>query len=70
MLTLGEYGVFGDDEGHFNGPTGVAFLPDGRVVVPDGYWNSRLVVRALGGGSTGAPRPTDLAAPGREEQET
>ncbi len=43
VLSLGEYGVFGDDEGHFNGPTGVAFLPDGRVVVSDGYWNSRLV---------------------------
>ena len=43
VLTLGEYGVHGDDETHFNGPTGVAFLPDGRVVVSDGYWNSRLV---------------------------
>ncbi len=30
VLTLGEYAVFGDDEGHFNGPTGIAFLPDGR----------------------------------------
>ena len=43
VLSLGEYGRFGDDEGHFNGPTGVAFLPDGRFVVSDGYWNSRLV---------------------------
>ena len=39
----GEYGVFGEDESHFNGPTGVAFLPNGDVVVSDGYWNSRLV---------------------------
>lgn len=43
VLALGEYGVYGDDESHFNGPTGVAFLPDGRFVVSDGYWNSRLV---------------------------
>ena len=45
VMKLGEYGVFGADEGHFNGPTGVAFLSDGRVVVSDGYWNSRLVER-------------------------
>ena len=43
VLTLGEYGTFGDDESHFNGPTGVAFLPGGDFVVADGYWNSRLV---------------------------
>ncbi len=43
VMKLGEYGVFGDDESHFNGPTGVAFLPDGGIVVSDGYWNSRLV---------------------------
>ena len=43
VLTLGEYGTFGNDESHFNGPTGVAFLPGGDVVVSDGYWNSRLV---------------------------
>jgi len=43
VFSLGEYGRFGSDERHFNGPTGVAFLPDGRFVVSDGYWNSRLV---------------------------
>ncbi len=43
VLTLGEYGTFGNDETHFNGPTGIAFLPDGHFVVSDGYWNSRLV---------------------------
>ena len=43
VMAVGEYGVWGDDEGHFNGPTGVAFLPDGRFVVSDGYWNSRLI---------------------------
>ena len=49
VLALGEYGVYGDDEGHFNGPTGVAFLPDGRFVVSDGYWNSRLIWFAADG---------------------
>ena len=43
VLTLGQYGRYGDDESHFNGPTGVAFLPNGDFVVSDGYWNSRLV---------------------------
>ena len=43
LMAVGEYGVWGDDPGHFNGPTGVAFLPDGRFVVSDGYWNSRLI---------------------------
>ena len=43
VLTLGEYGTYGDDESHFNGPTRVAFLPNGDFVVSDGYWNSRLV---------------------------
>ena len=43
VLTLGEYGRFGDDETHFNGPTSVAVLPNGDVVIGDGYWNSRLV---------------------------
>jgi len=43
VLTLGEYGKYGNDGSHFNGPTGVAFLPGGGFVVSDGYWNSRLV---------------------------
>ena len=43
VLTLGEYGRYGNDEAHFNGPTGVAFFSNGTVVVSDGYWNSRLV---------------------------
>ena len=43
VMSVGEYGVWGDDTEHFNGPTGVAFLRDGRFVVSDGYWNSRLV---------------------------
>ena len=43
VLTLGEYGTYGDDASHFNGPTGVAILPGGNFVISDGYWNSRLV---------------------------
>jgi DNA-binding beta-propeller fold protein YncE len=43
LMTLGEYGKAGSDAAHFNGPTGVAFLPNGDFVVSDGYWNSRLM---------------------------
>lgn len=43
ILTLGEYGQYGNDHSHFNGPTGIAFLPNGEFVVADGYWNSRLM---------------------------
>ena len=51
VMALGEFGVWGDQNSrdHFNGPTGMAFLPDGGVVVSDGYWNSRLVWFDKGG---------------------
>ena len=44
LLTLGERGVTGDDERHFNKPTDVAFAPNGDVYVSDGYGNSRVVM--------------------------
>lgn len=43
IFTLGQYGKWGTGPDTFNGPTGVASLPNGDVVVSDGYWNSRLV---------------------------
>ncbi len=43
IFTLGQHGKWGNGPDTFNGPTGVAFLPNGDVVVSDGYWNSRLV---------------------------
>ena len=45
VMALGEFGVWGDQNSrdHFNGPTGLSFLPDGGIVVSDGYWNSRVV---------------------------
>ena len=45
VMALGEFGVWGDENSrdHFNGPTSLGFLPDGGIVVSDGYWNSRLV---------------------------
>jgi DNA-binding beta-propeller fold protein YncE len=43
VQTLGEKGVAGDDERHFNRPADVAFLPDGSVLVADGYINSRVI---------------------------
>ena len=44
LMTLGEKNVPGDDETHFGGPQDVAFLPDGRVLVADGFINSRVVI--------------------------
>ena len=43
VMTLGEVGTPGDDEKHFNEPTDLAFLPDGSILVADGYVNSRVV---------------------------
>lgn len=44
LMTLGEKNVPGDDETHFGGPQDVAFLPDGRVLVADGFINSRVMI--------------------------
>ncbi len=43
-MMLGEKNVVGSDRTHFGQPQDVAFLPDGRVLVADGYENSRVVV--------------------------
>lgn len=43
LLTLGEFGQWGDGRDRFNGPTAVLVQDDGNIVVADGYWNSRLV---------------------------
>ena len=43
LLTLGEADRPGCDDGHFNGPTDVAFLPSGDVFISDGYGNRRVV---------------------------
>ena len=43
MMRLGEAGEPGCDEGHFDGPTDVAFLPSGDVFISDGYGNRRVV---------------------------
>lgn len=60
VMRLGEAAVWGDDEGHFNGPSGVAVSPNGDIWVSDGHrgGNNRLVrfrsdgtfVQAIGGG--------------------
>ncbi|MBL7037680.1 MAG: 6-bladed beta-propeller [Pirellulaceae bacterium] len=42
LLTLGEAGVAGCDESHFDGPTDMAFLPSGDVFISDGYGNRRV----------------------------
>ncbi len=43
LLTLGERGVAGDDDKHFNRPTAVAVSKDGSFYVSDGYRNSRVM---------------------------
>jgi peptidylamidoglycolate lyase len=43
LLTVGEAGVPGTDETHFNRPTDVAVAADGSFYVSDGYVNSRVV---------------------------
>lgn len=43
LLQLGEKGVSGTDQGHFNLPTDVAFAPNGDIYVSDGYANARVV---------------------------
>ena len=60
VMTIGEAGVHGDDETHFNGPSGVAVAPNGDIWIADGHrgGNNRIVrlasdgsfVRAIGGG--------------------
>ncbi|MDE0258554.1 MAG: hypothetical protein OXR82_09250 [Gammaproteobacteria bacterium] len=60
VMRIGEAGVHGDDETHFNGPSGVAISPEGDIWVADGHrgGNNRIVklapdgsfVLAVGGG--------------------
>lgn len=42
LLTVGEKGVPGWDEGHFNQPTDVVVTSNGEFYVSDGYVNSRV----------------------------
>ena len=44
LKTFGERNVSGTDEAHFGLPQDVGFLPDGRVLIADGYENSRVMV--------------------------
>ncbi len=49
LLTIGEAGVSGSDESHFNRPTDVAVAANGSFYVSDGYVNSRVVKFAADG---------------------
>lgn len=42
LLTLGERGVAGEDDRHFNKPADVAVAANGDIFVADGYGNSRV----------------------------
>ena len=60
LMRLGEAAVWGDDERHFNGPSGVVVAPSGEIWVSDGHrgGNNRIVkfssdgvfLLAVGGG--------------------
>jgi sugar lactone lactonase YvrE len=43
VMTIGELGVAGNDDKHFNEPTDLDWLPDGTFFVSDGYKNTRVV---------------------------
>jgi peptidylamidoglycolate lyase len=43
LMALGEAGVAGNDETHFDKPTDVAVAADGSFFVSDGYGNSRVL---------------------------
>ena len=49
LLTIGERGVPGSDEAHFNRPTDIAVAEDGSFYVSDGYRNSRVAKFAADG---------------------
>ena len=43
-MTLGEPGVAGNDENHFNAPAGVVTAPNGDIFIADGHGpNNRIV---------------------------
>lgn len=42
VMTVGERGVTGSDDKHFNQNADLTFLPDGSFLVADGYVNSRI----------------------------
>ena len=42
LMVIGQRGVAGADQSHFNRPTDVAVLPDGSFYVSDGYKNTRV----------------------------
>ena len=43
LMQLGEKGVSGDDQTHFNKPTDMVIAPNGDIFVTDGYGNRRVV---------------------------
>lgn len=69
-MTLGQAGVPGDDQTHFNGVSGVAIAPDGGIWVVDGhrFGNNRMVRFAKDGNfiqQWGGGVGSESAEPGR-----
>ena len=70
VMRLGEAGVHGDDEAHFNGPSGVAIAPNGDIWIADGHrgGNNRIVRLASDGtfiGAVGGGVGSESREPGR-----
>jgi peptidylamidoglycolate lyase len=64
LMQLGTTNEKGDDETHFNLPSGIAILRNGNIVVTDGYGNNRVVMFDRNGKflkqvAKGAGGPTD-----------
>jgi peptidylamidoglycolate lyase len=67
MLTLGQRGVAGgnDSRTNFDGPADVFVMPDGDILVADGYRNSRIVRFAGDGTFKGVIGGTKGTEPGQ-----
>jgi DNA-binding beta-propeller fold protein YncE len=67
LLTLGQRGIAGgnDSKNNFDGPADVFVMPDGDILVADGYRNSRVVRFAGDGTFKSIIGGTKGAAPGQ-----
>ena len=45
LMTLGEPGVAGNDEGHFRSPAGVVTAPNGDIFIADGHGSNNRIVK-------------------------
>ncbi len=78
VLAIGELGQTASDRTHLGGPSGIAFFPNGDLLVSDGYVNSRVVrfskdgtymtewgTKGSGPGQFDTPHSVEILADGR-----